>query len=204
MLKRIILPTVVISGTVLACFTALLVLQGSKPVEIQMDNRQVFYGELKDVFTPPVAGFTSIAIAVTTAMVLGCQQSMKKASDLQQRIFALQQQISDKESEIETLKLAPESPVLAKLDWFLDRDDFHSHQVRGNLAVAQRGISDQSQIDTLPLEKTLSSFEPVAEPVVKANPGYEYQVITSNSASVQAATSMFPAVQSFAGLNRRK
>jgi hypothetical protein len=189
MLKKIIVPTVVISGTVLACFSTLLVLQGSKPVEIQMDNRQVFYGELRDVFTPPIAGLASIAIAVTTAMVIGCQQSMKKASDLQEKISALQRQISDKESEIETLKLAPESPVLAKLDWFLERDKFHPQQV---------------EVDTLPLEEALSSFEPIAEPVVKANPGYEYQVITSNSASVQAATSMFPVVQSFAGLTRKK
>ncbi|AFZ00057.1 hypothetical protein [Calothrix sp. PCC 6303] len=189
MLRKIIVPTVVISGTVLACFSALLVLQGSKPVEIQMDNRQVFYGELKDVFTPPVAGLVSIAIAVTTATVIGCQQSLKESSGLQQRISALEQQISDRESEIEALKLAPESPVLAKLDWFLERDHFHAQQ---------------AQIETLPLEEVLSSFEPVAEPVVKANPGYEYQVITSNSASVQAATSMFATVQPFAGLNRRK
>jgi hypothetical protein len=189
MLKKIIVPTVIISGTVLACFSAFLVLQGSKPVEIQMDNRQVFYGELKDVFTPPVAGLTSIAIALTTAVVIGCQQSMKKSSDLQQRISALQQQISDKESEIETLKLAPDSPVLAKLDWFLERDNLHARQ---------------AEIETLPLEEALSSFQPVAEPVVKANPGYEYQVITSNSASVEAATSMFPVVQSFAGLTRKK
>jgi hypothetical protein len=190
MLKKILIPTVVISGTVLACFTALLVSQGSKPVEIQMDNRQVFYGRFKDVFTPPVAGFTTIAVAVTTAMVIGCQQSMKKSSDLQRKVSALQQQILDKESEIETLKLAPESPVLAKLNWFLENDDnkFYPQQV---------------ETDTLPLKEALPSFEPVNEPVVKQS-GYSYQVITSNSASVQAAASMFSSVQSFAGLTRRK
>jgi hypothetical protein len=191
MLKKILIPTVVISGTVLACFTALLVSQGSKPVEIQMDNRQVFYGRFKDVFTPPVAGLTSIAVAVTTAMVIGCQQSMKRSSDLQRKVSTLQQQILDKESEIETLKLAPESPVLAKLNWFLENDD-------------NRFYPQQVETDTLPPKEDLPPFAPVNEPVVKESSGYSYQVITSNSASVQTAASMFSSGQSFAGLTRRK
>jgi hypothetical protein len=191
MLKKILIPTVVISGTVLACFTALLVSQGSKPVEIQMDNRQVFYGRFKDVFTPPVAGLTSIAVAVTTAMVIGCQQSMKRSSDLQRKVSTLQQQILDKESEIETLKLAPESPVLAKLNWFLENDD-------------NRFYPQQVETDTLPPKEDLPPFAPVNEPVVKESSGYSYQVITSNSASVQTAASMFSSGQWFAGLTRRK
>lgn len=60
MLKKILLPTVVISGTLLAGFGALLFTQGSKPVQVQFENRQVFDGRLRDIISPQLGALLTI------------------------------------------------------------------------------------------------------------------------------------------------
>jgi hypothetical protein len=167
MLKKILLPTVVISGTLLASFGVLLATQGSKRIDIQLESNQVFYGELKDVVSPPVGALVSVGVALGVASVLGWQQSKNRKAELEKKVLQLQSQISNKDAQIQELKVAPSSPMLSKLEWFLDGDD--------NVTSSQDG-----QVVTREL-----LAQPATEPVVKPISGFDYQVITTNQPSPQ-------------------
>jgi hypothetical protein len=191
MLKKLLLPTVVISGTLLAGFGVLLATQGSKPIEIQFDNRQFFYGELRHVVSPPIGALISIGVGLATTSLIGWQQAKKRTQALQTQVSQLQSQILDRDSQIQELKVAPSSPMLSKLDWFLDRQ------------VSQTSVLASSVL--APLQ--LPPVQPVTEPVVTTVSGFDYQVITtnqlSNQPSVQTAASAFPSAQSVLGLTQR-
>ncbi len=191
MLKKLLLPTIVISGTLLAGFGVLLATQGSKPIEIQLDNRQFFYGELRDVISPPVGALISIGVGLATASLIGWQQTKKRTVALQVQVSQLQNQISDRDSQIQELKVAPSSLVLSKLDWFLQQE-------AGQTPFLASEVLTPSQ---LPL------VQPIAEPVVATVSGFDYQVITtnesSNQPSPQTAASAFPTAQSVLGLTQQ-
>jgi hypothetical protein len=163
MLKKILLPTVVISGTLLLSFGILLATQGSKPIEIQLESKQVFYGELRDVVSPPVGALFSIGVALGVASVLGWQQSTKRSTELEQKVLQMQNQISNKDAQIQELKVAPLSPMLSKLKWFLDVDE---------------------NVTPSPDEQVIST-QPAIEPLVKPISGFDYQVITTIQSSIQ-------------------
>ncbi len=167
MLKKILLPTVVISGTLLASFGILLATQGSKPIEVQLESKQVFYGELRDVVSPPVGALVTVGVALGVASILGWQQSTKRSAELEQKVLQMQSQISNKDAQIQELKVAPLSPMLSKLEWFLDGDD-NVTPSREREVVTQR-----------------LSAQPATEPVVKPISGFDYQVITTNQLSSQ-------------------
>jgi hypothetical protein len=191
MLKKLLLPTIAISGTLLAGFVVILATQGSKPIEIQLDNQQVFYGELRDIISPPVGALISIGVGLGTASLIGWQQTKKKTVALQMQLSQLQSQISDRDSQIQELKVAPSSLVLSKLDWFLEQED-------GQTPVLASSVLTSSQ---------LSPVQPVTEPVVATVSGFNYQVITtnesSNQPSPQTAASAFPSAQSVLGLTQK-
>jgi hypothetical protein len=174
MLKKILLPTVVISGTLLACFGILLATQGSKRIDIQLENNQVFYGELRDVVSPPVGALVSVGVALGVASALGWQQSRHRRAELEQKVLQMQSQISNKDAQIQELKVAPSSPMLSKLEWFLDGGD--------NVTYPQDG-----QVVTREL-----LAQPATEPVVKPISGFDYQVITNNQLSSQNTVKSAP------------
>lgn len=194
MLKKILLPTVVIAGTLMTCFGVLLVTQGSKPVEVQLENRELFDGQLKDIVTPPVGAAISFAVALGTASVITWQQSSRKLSRLEKQLSQLQNQIRDKDCQIQELKVSPTSPMLAKLDWFLNTEE----SVKSSL----------TQITAQEEEEPVLSVQPATEPVVTPISGFGYEVITSthstNHSTVQSAASAFPVAQSVLGLTVRQ
>jgi hypothetical protein len=190
MLKKLLLPTVIISGTLLVSFGLILGTQGSKPIEIQFDNQQVFYGELRDIISPPVGALISIGVGLTTVSLLGWQQTRKKTQALQMQVSQLQKQILDRDSQIQELKIASPSSVLSKLDWFLEQES--------QAPILASGLATPSQ---------LPPVLPVTEPVITTVSGFDYQVITtsqpSNQPSVQTAALAFPSAQSVMGLTQR-
>lgn len=123
MLKKILLPTVVISGTLFASFMLLLALQGSKPVKIQTENEEIFYGEIKDIVSPGVGAAFSFVLGLSGAVVWGWQNSLHQSSKLQNQLSNLQKQISEKDSQIQALKLSLSNPTLSQLKWFLEDDE---------------------------------------------------------------------------------
>ncbi|MBF2066768.1 MAG: hypothetical protein IGS39_20470 [Calothrix sp. C42_A2020_038] len=220
MLKKIFLPTVVISGTLLAGFGALLITQGSKPVQIQLENRQVFDGQLRDILTPQIGALLTLGVTVATASVLAWHQSAKESSKLEKRVSQLQTEILYKDAQISELKVAPTSPMLSSLNWFLDRD-YVASLVRNEVVkeeIKEISVSEQPVLEEIPIRKqptkeTVTTASVVEQPVLPKRPATKplvapmssvaYQVITTPVASVQTATSALPTAQSVLGLTQR-
>jgi hypothetical protein len=206
MLKKILLPTVVISGTLVASFGALLFTQGSKPVQIQLENRQVFDGQFKDIFTPQLGALLTIGITATTALVLAWRQSAKESSKLSKRLTRLQTEISYKDAQINELKVAPTSPMLSSLDWFLEGEYVTSSVPKDTMrkeTMTPHTVKDTVKEIPEQLSQPVLSVRPATKPLMTPMSSVSYQVITTTQPIVQNATSALPSAQSALGLTQR-
>lgn len=120
MSKKIFLSTLVMGGTLFAFFSLFLATQGSKGLEIEVENQQVFEGKLKDAISPSVGALFSIGLGISTAAVLGWGKSLRQNSKMEQKISNLQKLVSQKELEIEDLRLSPSNLKRTQLDLFLE------------------------------------------------------------------------------------
>lgn len=204
MFKKILLPTVVISGTLFASFMLLLALQGSKPVKIQTESQEIFYGELKDIVSPGVGAAFSLGLGLAGAVVWGLQKSLDQSSNLEKQLSNLQKEIAEKESQIQALKLSPSNPTLSQLKWFLEENESKAQATItavNTIARPQAAPPVSTPVSTKTTETTIS--QTVTKPLVITNTEYESQPITVNQLSVQTATSTFPSAQSALGLTQR-
>ena len=200
MLKKILLPTVVISGTLFASFMLLLALQGSKPVKVQLGEQELFYGELKDVVTPGVGAAFSFGLGLAGAVLWTWQKSLRQSSDLESQLSNLQKQISEKDSQIHTLKVSPSSPMLSQLRWFLDEDE---SKVQTAVSTANTSPKQTApRISTKNPEQATFS-QAVTKPLVITSTEYETQPITVSQLTAQTATSTLPSAQSALGFTQR-
>ena len=200
MFKKILLPTVVISGTLFASFMLLLALQGSKPVKIQTESQEIFYGELKDIVSPGVGAAFSLGLGLAGAVLWGLQKSLDQSSNLEKQLSNLQKEIAEKESQIQALKLSPSNPTLSQLKWFLEENE---SKAQATITAVNTIARPQAAppVSTKTTETTIS--QTVTKPLVITNTEYESQPITVNQLSVQTATSTFPSAQSALGLTQR-
>jgi hypothetical protein len=204
MFKKILLPTVVISGTLFASFMLLLALQGSKPVKIQTESQEIFYGELKDIVSPGVGAAFSLGLGLAGAVVWGLQKSLDQSSNLEKQLSNLQKEIAEKESQIQALKLSPSNPTLSQLKWFLEENESKAQATTAavnTIARPQAAPPVSTPVSTKTAETTIS--QTVTKPLVITNTEYESQPITVKQLSVQTATSTFPSAQSALGLTQR-
>jgi hypothetical protein len=204
MFKKILLPTVVISGTLFASFMLLLGLQGSKPVKIQTESQEIFYGELKDIVSPGVGAAFSLGLGLAGAVLWGLQKSLDQSSNLEKQLSNLQKEIAEKESQIQALKLSPSNPTLSQLKWFLEENESKAQATTAavnTIARPQAALPVSTPVSTKTTETTIS--QTVTKPLVITNTEYESQPITVNQLSVQTATSTFPSAQSALGLTQR-
>jgi hypothetical protein len=204
MFKKILLPTVVISGTLFASFMLLLALQGSKPVKIQTESQEIFYGELKDIVSPGVGAAFSLGLGLAGAVLWGLQKSLDQSSNLEKQLSNLQKEIAEKESQIQALKLSPSNPTLSQLKWFLEENESKAQATTAavnTIARPQAAPPVSTPVSTKTAETTIS--QTVTKPLVITNTEYESQPITVKQLSVQTATSTFPSAQSALGLTQR-
>jgi hypothetical protein len=202
MLKKILMPTVLVSGTLFTCLVVLLTTQGSKSLQVQVDNRHMFYGELKDVISPPVAGFLtvlSLGAGVTTALALGWGQSVRQTSELENQMTNLRKLISEKESQIEELKVSPSNLVRSQLTWFLEEE---GEIQRYASAIMSNSVRQKEEV--IPVESSWMQMPTtVTQPLVMQSAVVEPQPEKVSPLPVQTAAFAFPSAQSALGLTRR-
>lgn len=204
MFKKILLPTVVISGTLFASFMLLVALQGSKPMKIQTESQEIFYGELKDIVSPGVGAVFSLGLGLAGAVLWGLQKSLDQSSKLEKQLSNLQKEIAEKDSQIQALKLSPSNPTLSQLKWFLEENESKTQATTvpvNTIARTQVTPVVSTPVSTKTTESTIS--QTVTKPLVITNTEYESEPITVNQLSVQTATSTFPSAQSALGLTQR-
>ncbi|AKG21968.1 hypothetical protein [Calothrix sp. 336/3] len=212
MLKKILLPTVVISGAVFIILATLLALQGAKRVEVQVENQQVFYGDLKDIITPPVGALLSLGVGLTSAVLVAWKQSAQKSSELENQASHLRQLISEKEAMIEELKSSPTSARMAQLNWFLNEAET---TVSGKQFTNTTEQVLTSEADTLPVPHQMATLtmtnQPtwvqmsgdITEPLVVQSAALVEEKRKTKQLNPQTAAAVFPSTQSVMGLNHR-
>ena len=182
--KKFVLPSVLLSAGVFSALTLPLAVFGSQPVTIQLQDKQVFHGQLRDVAMPylGLAGALSLGAGIATVAVTGWQLSTRKSVAVELQLSGLEQNLKEKEELLEQLKLSKSRLETTGLSAFLD-DEVKLEQA---LSVPVAMKSEPSVVRDTPV--------PVVEPLVTAT-----QPIISSKATRQAAVARFASAQIFLG-----
>jgi len=153
-------------------------------VTIQLQDKQVFHGQLRDVAMPylGLAGALSLGAGIATVAVTGWQLSTRKSVAVELQLSGLEQNLKEKEELLEQLKLSKSRLETTGLSAFLD-DEVKLEQA---LSVPVAMKSEPSVVRDTPV--------PVVEPLVTAT-----QPIISSKATRQAAVARFASAQIFLG-----
>ncbi len=104
MFKKVVLPTVAISGMIFVGFAALLAEYGSERIEIQVDNQNVFYGSMRDIVSPQMGVALGLTLGVASVAVIGYSKSASQVELLEKQLSSIKKAISDKDAQIEELR----------------------------------------------------------------------------------------------------
>jgi hypothetical protein len=104
MFKRAVLPTIAISGMIFASFAMFLSEYGSQRIEIDVDNQDFIYGEVRDFFSPAMGTALSITLGLAGITVVGYSKSLRRKELLEKQLLSVKKAISDKDAQIHKLK----------------------------------------------------------------------------------------------------
>ncbi len=103
MFKKVVLPTIAISGMIFASFAMLLTEYGSERIEIRVDNREFVDGEVRDFLSPGMGAALNIALGIGSVVAIGSSKSASKKKKLEKQLLEMRKAISDKDAQIEEL-----------------------------------------------------------------------------------------------------
>ena len=106
MFKKLVSPTLAISGMILVSFAALLAQHGSKRLEVRIDSHDLFYGEVRDLLSPGVGAALSLALGVASITVIAYGKSASREEELEKKLLSLKKAVLDKDVQIEEIKKA--------------------------------------------------------------------------------------------------
>ncbi|NMG07638.1 hypothetical protein DP117_12400 [Brasilonema sp. UFV-L1] len=176
----------------------LIALEGSKPVKVQVDDQEMFYGELKDFVSPGVGAGFSFGLGFAGVILWTWQKSLRQSSELEKELSNLQKVVSEKDSQIQALKVSPSNPMLSQLRWFLDEDESRVQAaISTPAAISTQNVSSAKQATPTVSTKNgdnITYSQAVTKPLVITSTEYEAQPITISQLTVsqltaQAATS---------------
>ena len=90
MFKKVVLPTVAISGIIFVGFAMLLGQYSSERIEIQLDNQSFFYGEVRDIVSPGMGVAFALMLGVGGISVIGYSESTAKLKKLEKQLSSIQ------------------------------------------------------------------------------------------------------------------
>ena len=159
-LKRYLLPSLVAAGTVFSALTLPLAMCGSEQVAIKVNKEPVFYGQMRDVAAPYLgfAAALSLGAAISSVAMTGWRQSSRKSAQIQDQLSCLQQNLKEKEAQLEELKLSELRLQASGLSFFLEDEK----------AVAQplTTATSQWEVVTTPVSlQKLAIASPIVEPI---------------------------------------
>ncbi|HEY9908111.1 MAG TPA: hypothetical protein V6D18_10985 [Thermosynechococcaceae cyanobacterium] len=98
---------------------------GSKSVEIELQKEHVFAGQLKDIASPylGVAAVISLGAGAACLSMSGWRKSSSKSAQTEEQLSKLQQDLKDKETQLEELRLSELHLQATGLNTFLDPAD---------------------------------------------------------------------------------
>jgi hypothetical protein len=159
-LQRFVLPAAMLSGAVFSAATLPLVVLGSEPVDIHLEDEPVFSGEIKDLAAPylGIATVMSLGMGVATISALGWSQSSRKSAEAEDQVSSLQRDLQEKEAQIEALQFSEKRLHAAGLQYFLqdEVEEVNAQPVASTpTAHPVRQVDDDDP--TEPLETAIAS-----------------------------------------------
>ena len=103
MFKKVVLPTIAISGMIFAGFAMLLAEYGSERIEIRVDNQKFVDGEVRDFLSPGMGAGLNITLGLASVVAIGSGKSASKKKKLEKQLLEMKKAISDKDAQIEEL-----------------------------------------------------------------------------------------------------
>lgn len=120
-LSHRILSSTLLAGAVLSATLLPLVTLGSKPIIVQLEEKPVFVGPLRELAAPYVALATGLSLGVgaVSLSLLSWQQSSQKMARREAEVAALQQQLTEKAAFVEQLRFSNAKLQSSGLEQFL-------------------------------------------------------------------------------------
>ncbi|MEO0837832.1 MAG: hypothetical protein AAF063_02860 [Cyanobacteria bacterium J06643_5] len=104
MFKKVVLPTVAVSGMIFVGFAMLVAQYGSERIEIQLDNQSFFHGEVRDVVSPRMGVALGLMLGVGSISVIGYSKSASKLKKLEKQLSYVQKTVLEKDVQIKELR----------------------------------------------------------------------------------------------------
>jgi hypothetical protein len=146
-LSHRLLSSALLAGAVFSAALLPLATLGSKPVTIQLEEKPIFVGQLRELAAPYIALATGLSLGVgaVSFSLLSWQQTARKAADREAEIAALRQRLTEQEALVERLKFSDTKLQTSGLEQFLQP-----------APVATRDIAQPASLPAA----TVSSFAP--------------------------------------------
>ncbi|WP_421656503.1 hypothetical protein [Leptothermofonsia sp. ETS-13] len=121
-MKRSILSATLLSCTVFSCLTLPLAVFGSHSIGIEFQKEPIFFGKLRDIAPPylAVAATASLGTGVLSLLFSGWRRSSHKSAQIQKQLSQLQQELYEKESLLDELRLSESHLQSTGLHQFLN------------------------------------------------------------------------------------
>lgn len=123
-LSHRLLSSVLLAGTVFSITALPLATLGSKPVTIQLEERPVFVGQLRELAGPYLALATgiSLGVGVVSLATSSWRHAVYKLEQSETEIAALKQQLSEKQTLVERLRFTDMKLQASGLEQFLPEE----------------------------------------------------------------------------------
>jgi len=201
-LKKLLLPSAILTGVVFSSLTVPLAFFGSEPLDIRFGEESIFRGQLKEVATPYI-GFVallSVGAGVASVAIAGWQQSSRSSGQIEAKLSGLQQQLQAKETELEAALLSETRLEAAGLSFFL-QDDATPKVQTPQVQVSSPPVKPQPTAT----RSVQTGFHPVVistdMPVVEART-FPAEPQAAQTVTMQSVVSPLAAAQAFLSFSR--
>jgi TolA-binding protein len=156
-LQKLFIPPVFASLAVFSAMAVPLSLMGDKIIEIKLEQEPFFYGKVREGAIVYVIAATAISLGagVSIAGISGWRNSARKSSKTEEQLSSLEKKLQEKEELIRELSLSESRLQISGLNGFLDNE--------------------------VPFNPTLTSHNPISQPVVAQTLPQAYQSPVSSS-----------------------
>lgn len=121
---QLFVPAALAAGGVFSAFAVPLTLYGSQPLTIQLKEERVFEGQLRDVASPylAIAGILSLGTSLSMCAAFGWKRATQDAKFAEAQLLAVEQQLKQKESQLQDTLMSGAYLTDSGLRFFLDED----------------------------------------------------------------------------------
>lgn len=121
-MKSSLLSSALLACTVFSALTLPLAIMGSKSVQIEVQKENVFSGTVREAAVPylGMAGLISLGAGVVSLSIAGWKSSHQKSNQIEEQLSAIQQELENKEIQIENLQISESYLKKSGLDQFLE------------------------------------------------------------------------------------